>query len=165
MTGIIHIGSQEASTLLHRIRGERFAVLVGSAASIWSGIPPGQHVSRAIARIILNGTDDPDRLLASLIHSTPFEHLMLGYPGSGKLQEIIASTIARAIPNDVHFAIAELLGMVFSGVITTNYDDCIERAAKMHGNAIHTVVTKSDYCLRAYPNRLTRRLCYRLPMP
>ena len=144
------IGSPDASALLPRIRGERFAVLVGSAASIWepSAILPGQQVSQALAKIILNGIDDPDDLLASLVQSTAFEHLMLRHPRPERwLRETIAATIAPAKPNPVHFAIAELLGGVFSGVITTNYDACIERAARSRGNAIHVVVSKTDYCL------------------
>lgn len=144
---VTSVESPGASVLLQRLRGECFGVLVGSAASIWepSNIPPGQQVSQALARIILNGIDDPDDLLASLVKSTAFEHLMLGYPRSERLRETIAATIAPAKPNPVHFAIAELLGGVFSAIITTNYDACIERAAENIGNAIHVVVTESDY--------------------
>lgn len=145
MIATIRIGTSDASVLVHRILGERFVVLVGSGVSIWkpSGIPAGKRVSKKLARIILNGIDDPDDLLEGLVQSTAFEHLMLKYPRTERfLQETIAATIASARPNPVHFAISQLLGGVFSGVITTNYDTCIEQAAKTRG--IHVVVTEAD---------------------
>lgn len=135
---VVRSDEPDGRTLIQQLKTSGFTALLGSRISSWepSNLPAGIEVTRALARLLAAPVIHPG-IIAALIERTAFEHLMEACPEPTRdttLAENVAQLYASTKPNPVHHAVAALIDAgVIGHVITTNYDDGLEQACRVHG--------------------------------
>lgn len=146
----IFINSVDGDAYLTNLTKKRGIVaLLGSGVSIWhpSNLPNGQKITQELATIIASSISSPNTRTVEFIGRTAFEHIMERYPKPHLLQSIVARAFSPTYPNPVHMAFARLLNEgIVEYIITTNYDEGLERAclSVCNPSRIPQVIVKKD---------------------
>ncbi len=148
----ICLETPEAGHIIPQLLAEPLVILAGSAISGWEPtcLPVGMDFTKGMFDLLF-----PSHFLGNDLHliehldilwkKVPFEHLLERCPNHQKLTPIIKRSFQIEKFNPVHEAISEaFIGGKFRGVITTNYDLCLD---KLLANVkdIAKVITKDDY--------------------
>lgn len=132
-------------------------VIIGSAISYMppTSKPTGRLISEEIISLLIEKNESTinkkievpfKKAKNELRKDILFEQCFERAPNISKLREIINDFFSNAQPNQYHEILAKALcdGKV-SGIITTNYDNCIDKCIKsINTNNITTIVNESD---------------------
>ena len=133
----IHVVNEGDSTYfraLAEVRTSKPALLCGSAISIFepTSIQSGYGVTSDLARKLCHAAHVSEKSFGDLVRHSAFEVLLDVHPRKAHLAHLFATYFIApngrpARINQLHKAIASSLERgLFSNVITTNYDTCIE---------------------------------------
>jgi hypothetical protein len=130
------------------LASEAITFVIGSGVSLFpeASVVNGQRVTKALACHLSTGLSDA-ATLPDYIASAAFE-VILQYNDNEKairrwLLKLFASEIPKR-PNSVHNALASLLAKRPAYVVTTNYDQFIERALRDVGADFSTIILEQE---------------------
>ena len=147
----VYLDTLEAKDIISQLLSDPPVILAGSAISGWEPtcLPVGADFTKDMFDLLfpLHFLGNISHLIGHLkvlFEKVPFEHLLERCPYHQKLTPIIKHVFQIDRFNPVHEAIAEafIKGTV-QGVITTNYDLCLDKLLVNATNIIK-VVTKED---------------------
>ncbi len=131
--------------------GEDYVFLVGSGISIWepSGLPSGQNITKYILDEIVHknsGLNQKQReIIEEWFWDLPFEVVLQRCLEGDKILDWIYSIYSNSKPNSIHKSITNLSNQSKTKFIaTTNYDKCLEGAARIQSLESKTIVRRSD---------------------
>lgn len=131
-------------------------VILGSAISQFEPTlkPPGQNISQSIAELLIKkaGSDliikdiNYEDSAKMILNEVLFEQCFERCPDQSKARNIVNDYYASATPNEYHEILAKaMIQGKISGLITTNYDNCIDECLYRFGNcAVTKVVEEKD---------------------
>ena len=148
----IYLETPEAERIISQLLTEPPVILAGSAISLWEPtcLPVGADFTKSMFDLLVPShfLGNDSRLikhLYSLWEKVPFEHLLERCPDHQKVTPIIKKSFRIDRFNPVHEAIAEaFIRRKFQGVITTNYDLCLDKLLVNVKN-ITKVIAKDDF--------------------
>jgi hypothetical protein len=136
--GVDSFSAQAVCALKRLAREEHFSVVLGAGASVAAGLPDW---SRLIKMLLAERAHGNERVAESLVRSQGFllaaeAAFDLGAPAAERKRRIAAALFGGAgrkdfEPTEVHVALTELArarGVGAIQLLTTNYDDLLERA-------------------------------------
>lgn len=137
--------------------GENTVLLLGSGVSAFqpdggavSGLPTGREIVTAIITRLFPGKNDGK--FEKLIERTPFEQILEHHPQPDQVRKALSEFFSINEFNAVHLAIAEEVKKKnVVGIVTTNYDLCIEGALSHVGADFHTIVDGREKTLPGMP--------------
>lgn len=154
---IIYLEDPKAKSIISKYLANHPLILVGSAISAWepTRLPVGEDFTKGMFNLLFPshflGNNDRNMVkelsesLYDLLVKVPFEHLLERCPNHKKLTPIIKRCFAIDRFNHIHEAIAEaLIDEKFQGIITTNYDLCLDKLLA-NNPIIPRVVEKNDF--------------------
>jgi len=149
---IVYLKDPEAKSIISKHLTVPPVILAGSAISAWEPtcLPIGEAFTKGMFDLLfpsqfLENNSNLIEHLDNLWRKVPFEHLLERCPNHKKLTPLIKRTFAIDRFNPVHEAIAEAsIGGKFQGIITTNYDLCLDKLLANAKN-ITRVVTKNEF--------------------
>lgn len=166
MTTTVYPGTADYAALIANLRSEPSSILCGSAVSMFSptSLQSGESVTWALAEA-LAGAANVGQEYAELIEKAAFEVILQSYPKQSVLSEIFenyfrfygksANFSTPVISNDLHSSIAKLVvDGVFSDIVTTNYDCCLENAFVHHSLKKPVPIVKKQDRRRAASGRV-----------
>jgi SIR2-like domain len=159
---IIFLDAPEAKQIVDKILEAKPIVLAGSGISTFKSLtgndtclPSGKEFTEDMFDYLL----PPDffgynlymiKILREQWQNVVFENLLESCPDYDKLRRIIKKSFIKAEPNQIHKCISDIfIKGDFSGLITTNYDQCFDNLLKNHD--VERVVIKEDYDLVKQP--------------
>lgn len=127
-------------------------VFVGSSISIFSpsSIPNGGRISSTLANeLLISNTEyvceEHLDIVRKLLGEILFEHLFELSPNINKAKTILNKFFRIPKANALHeLLITALNSGLISGIITTNYDLCFEKATNFDKNKIKVIVSEND---------------------
>ena len=148
----IYLNTPEAKRLVSQLLSENPVVLTGSGISSWEPtlLPTGMNFSKVMFALLfpsnfLENNLIITKLLNDLWNKIPFEHLLEKCPNHKKMTPIIKNVFHIDRYNPIHEAIVDaLIDNNLRGIITTNYDLCLDKLLSNKKN-ITRVVTDSDF--------------------